>query len=423
VNTRAASRPDSQRIGDLQKAQQQDEFCRGLRALLMHPLMAAGHEDFPAVRRQSERLRDWFARETGWPLHVEREGARLFKRPANLSDDTRGIPAYDKRRYVLLCLACAVLERADPQITLQLLGERVIQWALEPMLASRGFEFTLRTSAERRDLVAVCKTLLEQGVLQRVAGEEESFIHDGNGTQHDALYDVQRRMLAGMLAAVRGPSTWRAEDAPIQFEDRLRSLVVEHQVESEQGHRDALRHHLARRLLDDPVIYTASLDPDAQAYFVNQRGTMASRLCEATALTAEQRAEGLALTDESGQLTDVSMPAEGTEAHATLLVAEYLAQRLRDDSRSAATTDKAIAAFLRGAVEQYGRYWRKSAREPGAEQELADIALDRLYKLQLVHRQEGWIHPLPAIARFAIGETQVRPPASRHGLADTLFDE
>jgi uncharacterized protein (TIGR02678 family) len=108
------------------KAQQQDEFSRGLRALLMHPLMAAGHEDFSAVRRQSERLREWFARETGWPLHVEREGARLFKRPANLSDDTRGIPAYDKRRYVLLCLACAVLERADPQITLQLLGERVI---------------------------------------------------------------------------------------------------------------------------------------------------------------------------------------------------------------------------------------------------------------------------------------------------------
>jgi uncharacterized protein (TIGR02678 family) len=323
---------------------------------------------------------------------------------------------------VLLCLACAVLERADPQITLQLLGERVVQWSSETTLQSRGFEFTLRTAADRRDLVAVCRTLLEHGVLQRVAGEEEGFIHDGNGAQHDALYDVQRRMLAGMLAAVRGPSTWRSEDAPIEFEDRLQSLVVEHQVESEQGRRDTLRHHLARRLLDDPVIYTASLDPDAQAYFINQRGTMASRLCEAAALTAEQRAEGLALTDESGQLTDVSMPAEGTEAHATLLVAEHLAQRLRLDSGSAGTTDDAIAAFLRDAVERYGRYWRKSVREPGAERELADIALDRLYKLQLVHRQDGWVHPLHAIARFALGETQVRPPASRPGTPDTLFD-
>ncbi|MDO8776780.1 MAG: TIGR02678 family protein [Burkholderiaceae bacterium] len=425
MSARPPPRQDSQRIGELQKAQQQDEFSRGLRALLMRPLMAPDHEDFPAVRRQAERLRDWFARETGWPLHVEREGARLFKRPANLADDTRGLPTYDKRRYVLLCLACAVLERADPQITLQLLGERVMQWAAEPTLTSRGFEFTLRSPVERRDLVAVCKTLLEQGVLQRVAGDEENFIHESGWTQSDALYDVQRRMLAGMLAAVRGPSTWRMEDAPVDFEDRLRSLVVEHVADGEQGRRDALRHHLARRLLDDPVIYTASLDADAQAYFVNQRGTMAGRLCDATGLTAEQRAEGLALTDESGQLTDVSMPAEGTEAHATLLVAEYLAQRLRNMQASAVTTDDAIAAFLRGAVGQYGRYWRKSAREPGAEKELADIALDKLHKLQLIAHQDGRIHPLPAIARFSIGETQVRLPATqaaRNGSANTLFD-
>ncbi|MDI1339998.1 TIGR02678 family protein [Polaromonas sp.] len=413
MSARPLPRQDSHRISELQKAQQQDEFSRALRALLMRPLMTPEHEDFPAVRRQAERLRDWFAREAGWPLHVEREGARLFKRPANLADDTRGLPAYDGRRYVLLCLACAVLERADPQITLQLLGERVMQLAAEPMLISRGVEFTLRSAAERRDLVAVCKTLLEQGVLQRVAGDEESFIHENGWAQSDALYDVQRRMLAGMLAAVRGPSTWRIEDAPIDFEDRLQSLVAEHVVDSEQGRRDALRHHLARRLLDDPVIYTASLDPDAQAYFVNQRGAMAGRLCDATGLTAEQRAEGLALTDESAQLTDVSMPAEGTEAHATLLVAEHLAQRLRDVRDSVVTTDEAIAAFLRGAVDQYGRYWRKSAREPGAEKELADIALDRLYRLQLIAHQDGQIRPLPAIARFALGETQLRPSTTQ----------
>ena len=318
-----------------------------------------------------------------------------------------------------------MLERADPQITLQLLGERVVQWAAETTLTSRGFEFALRSSADRRDLVAVCRTLLEHGVLQRVAGDEESFIHDHRAAQHDALYDVQRRMLAGMLAAVRGPSTWRLEDVPVDFEDRLRSLAVEHAADSEQGRRDALRHHLARRLLDDPVIYTASLDADTQAYFINQRGAMAGRLCDAAGLVAEQRAEGLALTDESGQLTDISMPAEGTEAHATLLVAEHLAQRLRDAQASPVTTDEAIAAFLRGAVNQYGRYWRKSAREPGAEKELASIALDRLNKLQLIAHQNGQIRPLAAIARFAIGETQIHLPATqsvRKGSADTLFD-
>lgn len=420
MSTLPLPRQDSKRIGELQKTQQQDEFRRALRALLMRPLMEPGHEDFPAVRRQADRLREWFARETGWPLHVDREGARLFKRPANLADDTRGLPEYDRRRYILLCLACAVLERADPQITLHLLGERLMQLAAEPALASPEFEFTLRSAAERRELVSVCKTLLEQGVLQRVAGDEENFIHENGLTRSDALYDVQRRMLAGMLAAVRGPSTWRIEEAPISFEDRLQSLAIEHVADGEQGRRDARRHHLARRLLDDPVIYTTSLDTETQAYFINQRGAMAGRLCEATGLSPEQRAEGLALTDESGQLTDVAMPAEGTEAHATLLVAEYLAQRLREAHGSVIVADDIIATFLRSAVERYGRYWRKSAREPGAEKELATIALGRLYKLHLVAREGGHAMPLPAIARFSLGATEVRKPTFPAG-SDSLL--
>lgn len=399
--------PDSRRIGDLQKSLQQDEFRRALRALLMTPLMSPEHEDYAAVRRQAERVRDWFARETGWPVYVDREGARLFKRPADLSDDTRGLPGYDRYRYVLLCLCCAVLERADPQITLKVLGERVMQLATDPALASHGYEFTLRTAVERRALVAVCKTLLEQGVLRRVAGDEENFVHESGWTQSDALYDVQRRLLAGVLVAVRGPSTWRAEEAPADFESRLRSLIAEHVPDSDQGRRDAQRHHLARRLLDDPVIYTSSLSEEAQAYFINQRGPMASRLCDAVGLAAEQRAEGLALTDESGQLTDVAMPAEGTEAHATLLVAEFLAQRLRSLS-SAVTTLDAIASHLRSASEQYGKYWRKSARAPGAEKELAGVAIDRLRKLQLVAVEEDRVSPLPAIARFALGQADIR---------------
>lgn len=264
--------PDSRRIGDLQKSLQQDDVRRALRALLMTPLMSPEHEDCPAVRRQAERVREWFARETGWLVYIDREGARLFKRPADLSDDTRGLPGFDRYRYVLLCLCCAVLERSDPQITLKVLGERVMQLATDPALAAHRFEFTLRSAVERRALVAVCKTLLEQGVLWRVAGDEENFVHESGWTQSDALYDVRRRLLASVLAAVRGPSTWRAEDAPADFEARLRSLVTEHVADSDQGRRDALRHHLARRLLDDPVIYTASLNEDAQAYFMNQRG-------------------------------------------------------------------------------------------------------------------------------------------------------
>jgi len=418
---------DSRSIGQQQRRFQNEEFRSAVRALLMTPLISPDHEEFPAIRRQADALRDFFAREAGWPLQIEHDGARLYKRPADLASTMRGLPQYDRRRYVLLCLACAVLERAEPQITLRLLGERLLHFAAEPSLAAAGFGFTLGAAHERRELVAVCRTLLDLGVLQRVAGDEDAFVNAG-GDQADALYDVQRRALAGMLAAVRGPSTFRLEDAPVTLEQRLHALVDEHVADSDEGRRTALRRQLARRLLDDPVVYIDSLDAEARAYFINQRGVMAARLCDATGLIAEQRAEGLALADEAGALTDVAMPAEGTDAHATLLVAEFLAtaERRAREIPGAARPFAAIIRgqdvidFLRDSKNSYGKYWRKSAREPGAERELAEIALGRLEKLQLIVRDADTVHPRPALARFALGAAEVRETRGRPPVATEL---
>lgn len=252
---------DSRSIGAHQQGWHRDEFRTAVRALLMSPLMGALHEDLPLIRRNAERVREWFLRETGWMLVVERDGARLFKRPADLQDSTRGLPRYDRRRYVLLCLACAVLERSEVQISLRTLGERLLQLAADPVLAGRGVDFSLGSAQERRDLVAVCQTLLDLGVLQRVVGDEEGFVR-GEGAQADALYDIQRRALSGMLAAARGPSTWLPEEEPATLEERLSALVSEHVAGSDEGRRTALRHGLARRLLDDPVVYLETLDEE-----------------------------------------------------------------------------------------------------------------------------------------------------------------
>jgi len=122
---------------------------------------------------------------------------------------------------------------------------------------------------------------------------------------------------------------------------------------------------------------------------------------------AEQRAEGVALIDELGLLTDAAMPAEGTEAHVTLLVAEFLAGRLGADA-AAPVAEAEVAGFVRDAAASYGRYWRKSAREPGGERELAEAALCRLTMLRLIARAPDGIRPLPALARIALGETRVK---------------
>jgi uncharacterized protein (TIGR02678 family) len=398
-------------VRDVLSRHREEERRDATRALLMCPLMTAAHPGFGAVRRHAQELRDWFSQTAGWILQVERDCARLYKRPADLTDPRRGAPDFDRRRYILFCLACAALERADPQITLRALGEKLLALAAEPELVERGFTFTLEAQHERRELVAVCRYLLALGVLQRVAGDEEAFVSQVG----DALYDVQRRVLACLLAASRGPSTWPAASAPGDLEARLAALTEEFTADSDEGRRTAMRHHLARRLLDDPVVYLDEFDaaPALRAYFQNQRGALASRLCEATGLTPEQRAEGLALVDPAGELTDIAMPAAGTASHVTLLVAEFLSSgaRVAPDRRIG---HAAVAAFVREATAEYGRYWSKAAREPGAEAELARNALERLAALRLVRCDEAGVQALPALARFALGKAQliVRKQAS-----------
>ena len=208
----AAMMADSRSIGQQQAQHQHEERSQALRALLMTPLMTPAHAEFAAVRRHADDLRAWFARETGWALHIERDCARLYKRPANLLDASRGLPGYDRRRYVLLCLACAVLERADPQITLRVLGDRLLVLAAEPGLVSRGFSFALQAQHERRELVAVCRSLLEFGVLLRVAGDEEGFVRSGA--------DHERRRRALRRAAPRAGRNAGRRARPLDLEPR-----------------------------------------------------------------------------------------------------------------------------------------------------------------------------------------------------------
>jgi uncharacterized protein (TIGR02678 family) len=223
----------------------------------------------------------------------------------------------------------------------------------------------------------------------------------------DALYDIQRRALAAMLACTRGPSTLSAAGNAEDLDSRLAEITSAYVSDNPEARRTAIRHGIARRLLDDPVVYFDELADDEREYLANQRGAMAARLGSAAGLKPELRAEGLALVDPDAELTDAAMPAEGTEAHATLLVAEFLAEQARIGSPQRVPTSQ-IAAFLRSQADTYGRYWRKAAREPGAERDLAEQALQRLAALKLIQRDADSVRPRPALARFGVGQPEVR---------------
>lgn len=382
------------------------EFTRAARALLRRPVLRANGPDAEhvvLVRRHASELRAWFDRNTGWRLVVDREVARLVKLVTDTADpthparDPRSRAPFTRRRYVLLCLALAVLERADAQVTLGRLAEQIVLAAADPDLAATGLAFTLERREERADLVAVVRLLLDLGVVARVAGDEEAFVRDDG----DALYDVERRVLATMLATPRGPSTVGATG----HEERLAGLTEELPATTDELRNQQIRRRLTRRLLDEPVLYLADLDEVELAYLSGQRHAITSRITELTGLVPEVRAEGIAMVDPLDDLTDVRMPETGTDGHATLLLAGYL-------SAAGPTSITDLHAYLREQGALHASFWRRNATAGGAEVELAATAVTRLEALRLVDREGDMVCPLPALARYAVGAPTIQEARS-----------
>jgi uncharacterized protein (TIGR02678 family) len=353
-------------IHDAIERQTIEERQRALRVLLKTPLLGAsgeGADVFPLVRRHASFLRDWFAEHAGWRLQVEPGLARLRKQPANLDDTTRAASAegspsapFSRRRYALLCLALAALERAESQITLGRLAERVLSLAVDPALLAAGFTFTLDTRGDRAELAAVDRLLLALRVLVKVAGDELTFVNAHPGG--DALYDVERRALSSLLVARRGPSLVTERDHPA----RLRALTEEVAPAGDDARYRAVRHALMRR----PVVYTDELGATERGSLTSQRSLLLRRIGEATGFVPEVRVEGVALLDPDSEATDLRMPEEGTYGHATLLLAGHLANALRARGAAPVTMDE-LQQQMASWARKHGAYWRKTAREPGAE--------------------------------------------------------
>jgi uncharacterized protein (TIGR02678 family) len=122
-----ASRPevlDGRHAADLQRAG---------RALLKEPLLLAHGpyaDEFRLVRRLADELRDWFDRDTGWPLQVDAESARLRRTPGSPADPTH--PAREVSRSAVPFTGTPAQSPWDPALTPALaeLGVRVEEEAV-----------------------------------------------------------------------------------------------------------------------------------------------------------------------------------------------------------------------------------------------------------------------------------------------------
>jgi uncharacterized protein (TIGR02678 family) len=195
------------------------------------------------VRKHAAWLRDWLAQHPRWGLHVNGELARLRKTPADTADGTRPArdekqeTAFTRRRYALVALALAALERSDRQTTLgKLAGEVQSFIAAEPALSAELGEFDLSTRDQRRDLVHAVRLLIDLRVLVHVHGDEQQYVQ-GPG---DALYGINRTAAAAMLNVKRGPST--VPDGPL--DERIAAIIEEPSPDTDEARNRSLNTRL-----------------------------------------------------------------------------------------------------------------------------------------------------------------------------------
>jgi uncharacterized protein (TIGR02678 family) len=378
-----------------------------LRALLARPLLLADQdpETFAAVVRHRAELARWFADHAGWTLVVDAGGrhARLLKRPAR-PDSTRpaGAPGkgpFDRRRYVLFCLALAALDGEGAQVTLARLAERVRELSLEDAALA---PFDPESSTERHAFVDVLRLLGELGVVVFKDGDAERYVRDR--ASGDALYDVRERLLARLLSAPRPPAI--AEDPA--------HMAEEERAGTEEGERAAGRHEVFRRLLDDPVAYRDDLSPRAREWLAAGSGFLYDRLERDVGLVVERRAEGLAAIDTSGALSDTAFPDGGsTVKHAALLLCEWLADVARKGRRldpaqpPPGVSWREVVARIHALQAEHAGRWSKEFDHSEAGAELLAREAVRLlagFGLAAVS-PDGGVVARPAAARFAPRET------------------
>ena len=406
-------------LGTTLDAVQRAERRVALRQLLRRPLTSAREagDAFPAIVRHRDWLARWFAEQAGWKLVVQPAAgfARLFKLPAG-ADATRparvsGKPAFDRRRYVLLCLSLAALEEVAAQTTVKRLAELVEHLSREGETGAgepAGIErFDPNRSSERRAFVDVLRWLVEHGVLGVRDGDAERWAQDQDG---DALYDVGERLLGQLVTAPVPPALAAGPE----------DLSRESYPETDEGARLRARHRVLRELLDAPVVYYEDLREHEYEWLDHSRGFVYRLLADDVGLRVERRREGLAAVDPEGELSDVLFPdGASTVKHAALLLAEQIAERARprpggpeapDGPRGVEIGEDEVVAWTAALQADYGERCRWSRQYPPGDdgaRRLAGDAMALLESFRLALRTpRGW-RPRAAIARFA----PAAPPA------------
>jgi len=401
---------------------EREDLARGIRLLLANPLISerASPEGFDLIRRRREPIRQWFEYYCGWNLIVEpRLGyARLVKVRA-AADPSRparrpraGRPAFDRRRYVLLCLVAAEL-LSVPVTTIGLLADRVGHASgTDPVVST----FDSASRAERMAFVDVLRLLESYGVIAVVDGSTESFVESATAK---VLYQIDSTLLLRLIAAPVGPSQLAVplDEVPLRFDELLDRVTRERRYgrTTDDGGDTApasavqrnlwLRHAIFRRLADDPVLYLADLTDEERAYLASPTGRqLLRRAADQGGFVLEYRAEGVLFIDTEGLATDTRFPDDASTAKVAALL-------LLDRMGDAAVTMGQLRISASALLARFPG-WAKGYREDDRPAQLVCDALAVLTGFGLVRVAGGLVQPLPAAMRYAVGTARTSDSAA-----------
>lgn len=346
------------------------------RLLLRCPLVTVeSHpEEFALVRRHADELARQFNQILGYRLVVEPGFARLIKAGLGPGSGRRlerssGTP-FSPRTYAYLVLALAALVTAPEQLLLSEVVSRVRAAAAEAGIdlgePDRG--------AERRALVAAMKQLMTWRVITEEEGTVDSYA-TGDG---EALLTIDREIARRLPAGAVGRA-----DAPA-------ALIETAAAPDHSGPRHAVR----RRLVETPVVYVDELTDEERDWLRRNQRREQRIFEEFIGVDAEIRAEGVALLDPHGELSDLDFPGVGTVAWSALLVLERLARR-----RDATIPEELIETELETLIDRHRKAW--AADYTASPALLRDAVIDLLSRMRLiVPHADGW-RLTAAAARYA----------------------
>ncbi|MFZ2527168.1 MAG: TIGR02678 family protein [Rhodococcus sp. (in: high G+C Gram-positive bacteria)] len=427
-----------------------DSYQRAARLVLTHHLVTGAFPDpaaLPVVRRWATELREDLLATFGYRLEVTETTARVFT-VADRLDPGAGTATgtgrpFDRRRYAYLALALAALGRGAGQITLSELAEHVASEAARV----DGVDLDTERGSDRDAFVDAVTWLCARGAIVLADGDAGGWASDpGSG---EALYDVDRAVVHALFRPPRA----------LQHVESVRGLLGGG-AGAPRSDLGEVRRRVRRALVQRAVVYADDLDEDEALQLALRRTTDDVELL--TGLVCERRAEGVALVDTSGRLSDVRFPGAGTVAQVALLLAGEMCDRILDGDAPppvrvpapagrhdalVAAVDAAIPrstvfallsesgsagdfgdepgvapdripvehplledSWLAGTVGRLvGIYGRTFAAQWQADPAgLADAAVAMLDSLRLVQRVPGGVLAFPALARFRGATVSIR---------------